>query len=105
MIVTQPRLPCYKLGVRFEDDQMVKRFLASKRSGFYLAVTKEGAVKSGDEIISISRDPRAVPVSEITRLFVTKAYTANDAAIIDRLNEVPSVPQDWKSYFAERRAE
>jgi MOSC domain-containing protein YiiM len=105
VVVTQPRLPCYKLGVRFKDDQMVKRFLASKRSGFYLAVTKEGAVGAGDEMIPLSRDPRAVPVSEITRLFVSKGYTADDAAIIDRLNEVPSVPEDWKSYFAERRAE
>src|SRR5438045_1757784 len=38
VVVTQPRLPCYKLGVRFEDDQMVKRFLASRRTGFYVAV-------------------------------------------------------------------
>jgi len=104
VVVTQPRLPCYKLGVRFEDDQMVKRFLASKRSGFYVAVAKEGEVGAGDEIVPLSRDPRAVPVNEITRLFVTKEFTAGDIAVIDRLNEVPWVPEDWKSYFAERVA-
>jgi len=67
-IVTQPRLPCYKLGVRFQADDMVKRFLASARIGFYLAVTREGEVGSGDEIKPLARDPHAVPVSEITRL-------------------------------------
>ena len=50
VVVTQPRLPCYKLGVRFESDDMVKPFLASGRSGFYLAVTQEGEVAAGDEI-------------------------------------------------------
>jgi MOSC domain-containing protein YiiM len=104
VVITQPRLPCYKLGVRFRDDQMVKRFLVSKRSGFYVAVVEQGEVGAGDEIVLLWRDPRAVPVSEITRLFVTKDYTAEDIAIIDRLNDVSSVPKDWKSYFAERVA-
>src|ERR1700689_5386944 len=48
VVVTQPRLPCYKLGIRFESDQMVKRFLRSARTGFYLAVTREGEVSAGD---------------------------------------------------------
>jgi len=50
VIVTQPRLPCYKLGVRFQADDMVKRFLASGRTGFYFAVTREGEVGATDEI-------------------------------------------------------
>src|SRR5229473_7687031 len=64
VVVTQPRLPCYKLGVRFGADDMVKRFLVSGRTGFYLAVTREGKVGSGDEIALIGRDANAVPVSE-----------------------------------------
>src|SRR5256885_16068107 len=48
--VTQPRLPCYKLGIRFGRAEMVRRFLASGRSGFYLAVLEEGAVAAGDPI-------------------------------------------------------
>jgi len=55
VVVTQPRLPCYKLGVRFQSDDMVRRFLASVRTGFYLAVTREGEVGAGDEIKVISR--------------------------------------------------
>jgi MOSC domain-containing protein YiiM len=56
VVVTQPRLPCYKLGVRFQSDDMVKRFLASGRTGFYFAVTREGEVGAGDEIKAIARD-------------------------------------------------
>src|SRR5215472_16640755 len=54
VVVTQPRLPCYKLGVRFESDEMVKRFLASARTGFYLKVTRGGEVGAGDEIELLS---------------------------------------------------
>jgi MOSC domain-containing protein YiiM len=64
VVVTQPRLPCYKLGVRFGSDDMVKRFLASGRTGFYLAVVREGEVGAGDEIKLVAREPNAVPVSE-----------------------------------------
>src|SRR5438045_6072636 len=74
VIVTQPRLPCYKLGVKFQMDDMVKRFLASARTGFYLAVTREGEVGVGDEFKAITPDPSAVPVSEITRLYIAKRY-------------------------------
>ena len=62
VVVTQPRLPCYKLGIRFGADDMVKRYLASGRGGFYLAVTREGEVGAGDEISLLSRDENAVPV-------------------------------------------
>jgi MOSC domain-containing protein YiiM len=78
VVVTQPRLPCYKLGVRFESDDMVKRFFASGRTGFYLAVLREGSVAAGDGILSISRDSHSLPVSEITRLHVAKKYNQGD---------------------------
>ena len=73
-VVTQPRMPCYKLGVRFELDDMVKRFLASARSGFYLAVTLEGDVGAGDGVSVTSRDEHRVAISDITRLYVAKRY-------------------------------
>ena len=102
VIVTQPRLPCYKLGVRFQSDDMVKRFLASGRTGFYLAVTREGEVGAGDEIANILRDPKGVPVSEITRLYVAKRYAADDVASVKRALQVHALPESWKSYFVER---
>jgi MOSC domain-containing protein YiiM len=99
VVVTQPRLPCFKLGIRFQDDHMVKRFLAAGRSGFYLAVTKEGEVGAGDTFQPLSRDPAAVPVSEITRLYVSKGYSKADLAAVRRILQVSAVPEDWKSYF------
>ena len=102
VIVTQPRLPCYKLGVRFQADDMVKRFLASGRTGFYLAVTQEGEVAAGDEFKVIARDPNAVPVSEITRLYIAKRYAGDDVASVDRALQVAALPESWKEYFLER---
>jgi MOSC domain-containing protein YiiM len=104
VVVTQPRLPCYKLGVRFDSDDMVKRFLASGRSGFYLAVTREGEVGAGDEIKPISRDPNAVPVSEITRLYIAKRFSDEDVASLRRALLVSALPAGWKDYFRDRLA-
>lgn len=102
VVVTQPRLPCYKLGVRFESDDMVKRFLASRRTGFYLEVTHEGEVGAGDEITPISRDPNSVPVPWITRLYVTKKYSPENIAELRRVVMIPALPDSWKEYFRER---
>ncbi len=102
VVVTQPRLPCYKLGVRFGSDDMVKGFLASGRGGFYLAVTSEGEVGAGDEIKVISRDANAVPVSEITRLYVLKRWGTEELAALRRALQVAALPEVWKGYFRER---
>jgi MOSC domain-containing protein YiiM len=102
VIVTQPRLPCYKLGVRFQSDDMVKRFLLSARTGFYLAVTREGEVGAGDEMSLLAQDPNAVPVSEITRLYVAKRYNAADVTSLRRALQVTVLPDGWKDYFRER---
>jgi MOSC domain-containing protein YiiM len=102
VIVTQPRLPCYKLGVRFQMDDMVKRFLASGRSGFYVAVVREGEVGAGDEITQVARDQNAVPVSDITRLYIAKRYSDDDARAVRVALQVAALPESWKEYFRER---
>lgn len=102
VVVTQPRLPCYKLGVRFESDDMVKRFLASGRTGFYLAVLREGSVAAGDRILPISQDSNSITVSEITRLYVAKKYNQADLASLRRATSVAALPDSWKEYFRER---
>jgi MOSC domain-containing protein YiiM len=102
VVVTQPRLPCYKLGVRFQSDDMVRRFLASGRTGFYVAVTREGEVAASGEIKVISRDGNAVPVSEITRLYIAKRYDDNDVKAVGRALRVAALPESWKEYFRER---
>jgi MOSC domain-containing protein YiiM len=92
VVVTQPRLPCYKLGVRFELDDMVNRFLASRRTGFYLAVTREGDVGTGDKINLVERDPNAVSVCEIIRLYVAKTYSSDDVTLLQNIFKVAALP-------------
>jgi Uncharacterized protein conserved in bacteria len=105
VVVTQPRLPCYKLGIRFGEDAMVKRFFNARRTGFYVAVTREGEVGVGDEMSLIANDPNRVPLSEIMRLYAAKHYTADDVAAVHRVLKVDAVPESWKGYFLERIGE
>jgi MOSC domain-containing protein YiiM len=100
--VTQPRLPCYKLGIRFGSDDMVKRFLASGRTGFYVMVVREGEVGAGDEMKLVAQEPNAVAVSEILRLYVAKRYSEAETAAVRRALRVPELPESWKEYFRER---
>jgi MOSC domain-containing protein YiiM len=102
VVVTQPRLPCYKLGIRFESDDMVKRLLSSGRTGFYLAVTREGKVGANDEIISLSQDPVAISVSDIFRLYVAKNYGPEDVRALRKALAVEAFPDSWKEYFEEK---
>ncbi|MEO8594670.1 MAG: MOSC domain-containing protein [Candidatus Solibacter sp.] len=102
VVVTQPRLPCYKLGIRFRSDDMVKRFFASRRTGFYVAVVREGEVGAGDAIHVIGREPNAVPVSEITRLYAERRYGDSDVTSVQRALLVAALPESWKEYFRER---
>jgi MOSC domain-containing protein YiiM len=99
--VTQPRQPCYKLNVRFDDDLMVKRFLASGRSGFYFSVTQPGEVAAGDEIKLLSRDPNGISIAEFNRIFTAKSLTPDDLALIQKMIKIQALPQDWKDYYRE----
>jgi MOSC domain-containing protein YiiM len=81
---------------------MVRRFLASGRTGCYFAVTREGDVGAGDAITIVARDPDAVPVAEITRLFVAKTWSTDDAGSAERAVRVAAFPESWKELFRER---
>jgi MOSC domain-containing protein YiiM len=102
LVVTQPRLPCYKLGLRFGREEMVKRFLASRRTGYYLAVEVEGDVGAGDRIETLARHPAGIPVAEITRVY---ASDRDDLATIERLVAIDALPDDWRTYFERRLAQ
>jgi MOSC domain-containing protein YiiM len=102
LVVTQPRLPCYKLGLKFGRDDMVKRFLASGRTGFYFSVSREGEVGTGDEITLIGRDKNNVAVPDITRLYVSKRYSPAEVETLHRATRVEALPESWRSYFLER---
>jgi MOSC domain-containing protein YiiM len=101
LVVTQPRVPCYKLGLRFGRKDMPKRFLASRRSGYYLAVEMEGDVGAGDRVETLARHPARIPVAEVTRVY---ASDRADLATIERLVALNALPEDWQGYFAKRLA-
>lgn len=99
LVVTEPRLPCYKLGVKFGRADMVKRFLKSRRTGFYCGVLREGEIGAGDAIEILSRDPSKISIADVTRLY---AFEKQDTAGLRRASEAPALPESWRRYFRER---
>lgn len=97
-VVTEPRMPCYKLGVRFGRKDIIRRFLQSLRSGFYLGVEKTGELQAGDEIEFLSRDENCVSVKDIVRIF---AFERDDRGTMEKALELDSLPESWKSSFRE----
>lgn len=96
LIVTQPRLPCFKLGIRFDRADMVKRFLASRRTGFYLAVTAESDVAAGDPITVLERHPAAINIPELLRLYLKEEVTP---ARLRAAIGIPVLSDSWRHEF------
>jgi MOSC domain-containing protein YiiM len=96
LMVTQPRLPCYKLGIRFGRPDMVKRLLASRRTGFYFRVLQEGEVGAGDTLELVSRDDNNITVADITQLYVGKE---DNLELFHRAAQLEALPKSWRDYF------
>src|SRR6266849_1434040 len=99
LMVTQPRLPCYKLGLKFGRDDILKRFLQSGMTGFYFAVLKEGEVASGDPIRLLHQDEHQVKVADITRLYRQDKYNLD---LLRRAVAMEALPEAWRDYFLQR---
>ena len=99
VVVTQPRLPCFKLNLKFNRDDMVKRFLASHYSGFYLRVLREGEVGAQDEIVPIHRDENRVSVLDTLRLYL---HESNSSELRQRALQVEYLPPSWRKEFSEQ---
>jgi MOSC domain-containing protein YiiM len=99
LIVTQPRLPCFKLGLRFGRDDIIERFLNSRRSGFYLAVLSEGEIGPCDAIEIRARDPRGVSITDVVSLYVERE---GDAELLRRAIAVEALPESWKQRFQQK---
>jgi MOSC domain-containing protein YiiM len=97
--VTQPRLPCYKLALRFERDDIIKRFLFSRRSGFYFSVLEEGELSTSAPVEIVSRDPRQVSVTDIVNLFLG---IDRNPDLVQRALQLEALPENWKAEFAAR---
>jgi MOSC domain-containing protein YiiM len=99
LMVTEPRMPCYKLGIKFGRSDIIRKFLQSRRSGFYFAVRREGNVEAGNSIELLARDPNNVTISDITRLY---AFEKDDWNTMRRAMKVEALPESWRGYFQQQ---
>ena len=99
VMVRQPRMPCYKLPVRFQWDDIIERFLVSRRSGFYFSVEHEGDVGEGDSIELISTDEDGITIAEMNCLFVRDRYNRD---LLQKAIATPALPESWRDYFLPR---
>src|SRR5689334_10684317 len=99
LMVTQPRMPCYKLGIRFNRADIIKRFLVSERTGFYFSVLKEGDVGAGDDVELLERNASGVRVVDITRLYSSEK---ENVVLMRRAIATEALPESWRAYFLKR---
>lgn len=97
--VTQPRQPCFKLGIRFGREDMLKRFVASGRSGFYVSILREGEVGRGDEIHVVDRAPGSMSVTEI---FALKMGGPESPSSLERAASIDGLTPSWREHFRSR---
>jgi len=98
-IVTQPRMPCFKLAIRFNRPDIVKRFLRSGRAGFYLAVVQEGDIGAGDSLDLVAEDNSHITVADVVGLYAADAANQD---LLRRASELSALPESWREYFRER---
>ena len=95
--VTQPRMPCFKLNLRFKRSDMVKRFWASGYSGIYFAVHREGELESGDKIRLLHREADSLSIADVVRLYKRETQ---DEAVFQRAFR-SSLSGSWKQEIRE----
>jgi MOSC domain-containing protein YiiM len=96
VMVTEPRLPCYKLGLKFGRTDIIRRFLTSRRTGFYFRVMREGRLASGDAIVAEGQTHSDVSVADVTNLY---AFEKDNVHLLRRALKVEALPPGWKDYF------
>ena len=101
VVVTQPRLPCFKLAMRFDREEVVEMFLQSGRPGFYLAVLEEGELGAGDAMERIHEDENRVSVVDVVRLYLERGG-GSDPDLLHRAASVEAMPRSWREHFQKR---
>lgn len=99
--VSQPREPCYKLGIRFGDQKVIKQFVEHNHSGTYVKILKEGLVKSSDELILVEKSTNALTVQQFYALMFSKEKDQNMLRLFMANNSVPQYKKDkLKKYLS-----
>ena len=96
--VSQPRVTCYRLGIRMNEAQMPSLVVAHRRPGFYLRVLEEGEVQAGDVIELVQRGPQAMTVAEIDGLLYLPNHPRRD---LTRALRIPALSEGWQGSFRE----
>ena len=99
--VSQPRIPCYKLGIKMGIDGFENQFLASGRVGFYFRVLEEGEVGAGDEIKLVERDARRMTVREVSNLLF---FDKENLDAAQKALSIQGLSHGWKGSFEARLA-
>jgi ferredoxin-NADP reductase/MOSC domain-containing protein YiiM len=94
--VTQPRVTCYRVGIRMDDPQIPALLISHHRPGFYLRVLREGAVQAGDEIVQVAAGPEAMTVAEVDALLYLPGHPR---AQVQRALRIPALPAGWRDSF------
>lgn len=94
--VCQPRLPCFKLGVRHDDPLLPRRFALAGRPGAYLRIVEEGDVGAGDPVAVVERPDHDVTIAHANRVFLSDHDDASS------LLAATALPDDWLSWAADR---
>jgi MOSC domain-containing protein YiiM len=102
LVAIQPRQPCFKLGIRFGDPQMVKRFHESGRWGIYFRVAREGMIARGDAVTVVARAARRLPVPELYRIRHGAARPADE---IRQALAVPDLAPRWREILSAKLTE
>jgi MOSC domain-containing protein YiiM len=99
VVVTQPRIPCYKLNLKFERGDMAKRFLASRRSGFYFRVLREGEIGAGDEIVRVHQDENRVSISDVLKVYLG---APDSEELRERALRVKYLSNSWREELSQQ---
>jgi len=94
--VTQPRVTCYRVGIRMDNPQIPALLISHHRPGFYLRVLHEGAVQAGDEIVQVAAGPEAMTVAEVDALLYLPGHSRQQVL---RALRIPALPDSWKTSF------
>jgi ferredoxin-NADP reductase/MOSC domain-containing protein YiiM len=94
--VTQPRVTCYRVGIRMNEPQMAALLVARGRPGFYLRVLEEGQVEAGDEIVQVGMGPEPMTVFEINALLYMPGHPRSQ---IERALRIPALSAGWRGSF------
>jgi ferredoxin-NADP reductase/MOSC domain-containing protein YiiM len=94
--VTQPRVTCYRVGIRMNEPQMAALLTSSGKPGFYLRVLQEGEVEAGDEIVKVSDGPERMTVTEINAMLYLPGHSRQQ---LERALRIPALSEGWRTSF------